>query len=223
MWLLLGQPHSEAVQTAYGERQTLTLSDGSLVELNANSALSFERDWSDDEDRQVWLEGEAFFAIEKKPVTAQKMKVETNDLTVEVLGTSFNVNTRGERTIVYLEEGSIRLALHAVDSVILMEPGDLVQYSRSSGQIIRKHREQAKLHTSWRDGVLTFEEAYLGDVLRKIEAVYGVKFIVKDPDAYRRQISFPLPIEELETAIFILDKTLTDLEFKKEGNVYFIE
>ena len=211
------------VHTAFGEQQSMQLSDGSQVQLNANSQMSFQKDWGQHDDREVWLEGEAFFAVEKKPTTGQKMKVITNDLVIEVLGTTFNVNSKRERTTVYLQEGSIRLYLKGIDSVLQMNPGDLVIYSDKTGQFIKKRPEMAEVHTSWKDGVLTFNEAPLGEVLRRIEEIYGVKFKLAVDHIRQTRVNLPLPIHDLTTAISILDKTITSITITKQKDFYRIE
>ncbi len=118
------------IQTAFAEQQTLILPDSSIVELNANSSISYRDNWTNRESRIVWLTGEAFFHVTKKQRTGQKFCVLTNDLTVEVLGTSFNVNTHHEETKVFLEEGKVKLNFDTFSEEILMEPGELVTYSQ---------------------------------------------------------------------------------------------
>ncbi len=61
-WFLLRPAQPEFYQTAYGETQAIELSDGSLVTLNANSILKVA---TNDDIREVWLTGEAFFEIEE--------------------------------------------------------------------------------------------------------------------------------------------------------------
>ncbi|MBK8505628.1 MAG: FecR domain-containing protein [Saprospiraceae bacterium] len=221
--LLLPRTSKAIVQTEYGEQQTLELADGSKVLLNANSQMIFQKTWSDQETREVWLEGEAFFDVQKKPTTGQGFKVKTDDITIEVLGTSFNVNNHGDKTSVYLEEGEIRLYFLQLDSTILMQPGDLIRYHKISGRIIYEHQVHTDLYTSWKNGVLIFRDSPLREVLEKIEETYGVEFELKDSVDYLREINFPLPIHELEKAISILQKTMGDLEIEKVGEKYIIK
>ena len=94
-------------KTNYGEILNIKLQDGSDVTLNSNSSLSYYKN----ESRKVWLSGEAFFQVDKKVATNAKFWVLTDDLSVEVYGTSFNVNTKKKKTDVFLEEGSIWLKL----------------------------------------------------------------------------------------------------------------
>jgi transmembrane sensor len=222
-WIWMSTPHRQVIQTAYGEWQTFDLSDGSKVRLNANSQMIFDSKWSDHDNREVWLRGEAYFEVQKKNRSRQKFQVKTSSLTVEVLGTAFNVNSHGDKTSVYLEEGEIRLYITEPDSIILMKPGDLVVYDKVSGQITNKHQVQTELYTSWKNGVLIFKDSPLKEVLLKIEEIYGVIFQVRDTSAYLLEVNFPLPIYHLETAISILDKTMVDYNIRREGEHYIVE
>lgn len=217
------QPNTDVVQTSFGEQRSIDFDDGSSMKLNANSKASYTSDWLNREAREVWLEGEAYFKVEKKPATNQKFQVNTDHALVEVLGTTFNVNSSASHTTVYLEEGTIRLHLHDLDSIITMQPGDLITYAQEARTIHRRTSELTVYHTSWKDGVLTFENSPLREVLQKIEHLYGVDFTLSEEADYDRQIEFPLPIDSLETAISILDKTLTDLKIIDRGTDYLVK
>src|SRR6185437_3682694 len=82
------------IRTGYGEIKSVLLPDSSVVTLNANSKLRIPEQWTEASGRQVWLEGEAYFAVQKKAATAEKFVVHTTEVDVEVLGTKFNVNAR---------------------------------------------------------------------------------------------------------------------------------
>lgn len=210
-------------KTTFGEWKTLEFSDGSKVKLNANSEMSFKEDWGTYDDREIWLNGEAYFEVKKKPETDQKLKVLTNDLTIEVLGTSFNVSSKGGRTSVYLVEGKILLYLNALGDTISMEPGDLIEYSVLDETKPLKSKDIADLHTSWKEGHLTFRGTPLREVFQEVEAIYDVKFDVKDSTLSTVEYNFDLPINEFQKTIDILKKTLRDLEFRQNGNSYTVE
>ena len=138
-YFVQNQPERIQYETAYGEIKSFVLPDGSLVKLHANSQVSFVEEWEVGVDREVFLKGEAYFEVEKKPQTQAKFSVFTNDLKVEVLGTEFNVDTRKEKTEVVLNEGSIKLQLKdQAKQRILMKPG-------GPGKLLSKEqRTQAK-------------------------------------------------------------------------------
>lgn len=210
--------------TAYGEPpQPIELPDGSKVKLNANSTLQFEDKWNNTEDRQVWLEGEAYFEVTKKSTTGQKFQVITPDLTVEVLGTAFNVNSHHDQTKVYLEEGKVLLKLkHLEGQQELMEPGDLFSYAAESKKIITNEKKASQnLYTSWKNGVLVFESTALSEVLLKIEEIYGVEIQVAEEANYKREINTGLPMDKLDIVLPMLEDALR-LKIEKEEDQLII-
>jgi len=146
------------VQTDYGQQQSIELPDGSTVELNANSSLTFEKNWNQLETRKVWLKGEAFFEVVKKEQSHQKFQVITKDLTVEVLGTVFNVNSHREETKVFLQEGKVNLSLNGLEETMLLEPGEIIAYSQSKKEHPEKQQVLRSQHTSWKYGLLLFDK-----------------------------------------------------------------
>jgi ferric-dicitrate binding protein FerR (iron transport regulator) len=208
--------------TTYGEQESIELPDGSLVKLNAHSTLSYESNWEGRDSRKVWLNGEAFFEVAEKPQTKQKFQVVTEDLTVEVLGTVFNVNSHREETKVFLEKGKVKLSLNGLKEAMLMDPGELVTYSKNKKEKPAKQRVAPKLHTSWKDGLQSFDKTPLKEVLEKVEEIYGVSIQVNDANHYDRKITTALPVENLEEALSVLEMTL-NLEISKNGDDYTIQ
>lgn len=221
VWLWLSQVNQyQTYATAYGEWQTIILPDSSTVRLNANSELKIPKDWEAGKDRQVWLSGEAFFDVEKKPSTRAKFTVLTNGVSVEVLGTAFNVHSRGEKTEVFLEEGSIQWAAEGENS--LMVPGDFIAYSTASRQIIETRKNVNQLHSSWKDGVLMMEEATTEEIFSRIEEIYGVEFQLTDPSILGTRTTVRIPMDKLEIALPILEKTLGKT-IKQEQNKLYVQ
>jgi len=214
----LNAPKEIAYRTDYGEQINLKLADGTLVVLNANSALSY---YSND-SRQVWLAGEAFFEVEKKPSTNAKFLVHTNDLVVEVLGTAFNVNNQLDQTEVVLEEGKIKLELRNGEKT-LMAPGDLLSYSGSKNKVIQqKSQVKPEFHTAWKNGILRFNNQPLEVALKKIEATFGVTTVFKDQTTAKRNITGPIPTKTLDIAIGAIEKAMT-LSITNKNGVLIIE
>lgn len=208
--------------TAYGQRQAIALPDGSKVTLNANSSLTYAKVWQEGDSRKVWLQGEAFFEVEKKEETGQKFQVITKDLTVEVLGTIFNVNSHREATKVFLEEGQVQLSLNGLEQTLLMAPGELIAYAESEKKLPEKVDVISSTPTSWKDGFLLFKQAPLKEVLEKLEEIYGLSIQVKDSANYARVIDTGLPLENLEEALSVLELTMR-LKIRQEGDNYIID
>ncbi|SDM48784.1 ferric-dicitrate binding protein FerR, regulates iron transport through sigma-19 [Catalinimonas alkaloidigena] len=195
------------VYTASDSTQVITLPDGSQVTLNAHASLRVPRRWSA-AGRHVWLTGQGFFEVEKQQTTEGPVKftVHTSDLDIQVLGTRFDVNQQQTHTQVVLEEGSVQLRLHATaDSLIRMQPGDYVQYSRTSRQLVEK-TVNPKQYTAWLAHKLVFDQMPLHELAGVIQQTYGRPVIIRDSTAGRRNISGTLPSDDLEVLLEILQE-----------------
>ena len=88
VWYVTFHPTVE-YRTGYGETRQVTLPDGSTVLLNANSSLEFSENWQPADEREVWLEGEAFFEV--TPVVFSSVTKP-----IKVCGTRWGIADRGE-------------------------------------------------------------------------------------------------------------------------------
>ena len=205
-WYVAEQNVMQVIETTFAEQQSIELPDGSAVELNANSKLTYSKRWNSKEKRKVWLEGEAFFHVEKKRQTKQKFCVITDHLVVEVLGTSFNVNTQQAETQVFLEEGQIKLSTNTDPNAILMQPGEMYSYSLESGRVTKSQAMTAE-PTSWRDGLILMKDAKLTDILEKINQIYGLDYQLLDKTHLDRAFTIAIPTDNYETMYEVLQQT----------------
>ncbi|MFT4566570.1 MAG: transmembrane sensor [Saprospiraceae bacterium] len=213
------QPIEVVHKTAYGEQMNLQLPDGSVVVLNANSTIRY----FSNNTRNVWLEGEAFFEIEKKPETGEYFIVMTPDLLVTVLGTSFNVNARNDQTKVFLEEGRVELHMDDIlEDHIEMDPGDEVTYSKKKKKLTEKRKNVSVLeNASWKDGSLMFKKTPLQDALYDIEDIYGIHFKLESDELKQEEITGGIPIKNLKITLETLNEVY-GIKIREEGKRYFI-
>lgn len=213
--------HTEILlATTYGQQLETQLPDGSKVTLNANSSLKYHsRD-----PRKVWLQGEAFFEVKKKPKTGADFQVITEDLTVNVLGTSFNVNTRNDKTKVFLEEGKVRLKVdNPAKDLIEMDPGDLITYSKKQNKLKENRKNASALeNTYWKEGTLMFNNTPLPQALYEIEDIYGIQFVLQSEELNKEAISGGVPIKDLDVTLQSL-REVYGIRIRSEGKRYFID
>ena len=202
-------------KTNYGEILNIKLQDGSDVTLNSNSSLSYYKN----ESRKVWLSGEAFFQVDKKVVTNAKFWVLTDDLSVEVYGTSFNVNTKKKKTDVFLEEGNIWLKLkNGADKKMI--PGNYISYSAEKNEILEdKNIFNPTIKTSWKDGSLLFENLSLEKAMEKIEESYGFSIVFKDDISKNTLITGAVPITNIDICIKAIEKSVDVIIIKKDNSL----
>ena len=173
-------------------------------------------------NRKVWLTGEAFFQVQKKLATNAKFSVITKDLDVDVYGTSFNVDTKHQKTAVFLEEGKVWLQLHNGDTK-KMAPGNFISYSSKKNAIIDVKREMdSRYKTSWKDGSIIFENLPLSEAIKKIEETYGVRTIFKDDISKAKLITGGVPITNLTICLKAIEKSV-GVDILKTDNTLIIQ
>lgn len=174
----------ESYNTLYvpaGQRAQLTLQDGTEVWLNAQSTLKYPSRFSK-KQRKVEVVGEAFFDV----VTDSKRPfiVGTPQVNLEVLGTQFNIYSYSE--VDYVEttliEGSLKVAdkLNVNNSAILKPNEQLVIHD---GVFTISHVYN-KEHLLWKEGVYSFDNERLIDLIKKLEIYYDVTIEIEDPEIF---------------------------------------
>jgi ferric-dicitrate binding protein FerR (iron transport regulator) len=206
----------DSYATSFGMTRNILLEDGSEITLNANSTLKVPKDLAANDLREVWLEGEAFFSIAKKPDHV-RFSVHTDNLNVEVLGTQFNVNSRRGNTEVVLSEGSVKLSSSSnIASTFYMKPGDYVSLLESDTTFRRKVVRPEK-YTAWQSNKLIFEDTPLFEVAEKLEDYYGVEIEIHGRDIAGRQLTGTLPNNDLGIVLKSLSAS-HNLTIDRDGN-----
>ncbi len=206
------QQRTVTYETAYGESQRIKLPDGSFVDLNAHSTLAMSANWPEGANREVWLNGEAFFTVSKKQQQGQPIKftVHTHDLDIEVKGTQFNVNTHQEQTKVVLSEGSIALKLpdDPAHKTLHMHPGDAVSFSRQSRRLAVNHLADPNRSHSWTDNRWTLDNTRLGEVATMIEEAYGLTVTFQHDSLANKRINGIIPTDTVTDLLSALESIL---------------
>jgi transmembrane sensor len=202
-------------QTAFGENKTIVLPDGSKVMLNANSSVSYAPSWNNEQPREIWLAGEAFFSVTHKR-NSQKFVVHTQDLDVQVLGTKFDVKARLLNTSVILNSGKVKLFLvNHHNKEIDMKPGDCVEFSEENRFVTRKI-VKAKNFSAWVNKKLVFEETSLREIAQLLDDSYGYKVKFINPELMKLTFTGTVDSENIGLLLTILQKTFS-ISIKKQG------
>ena len=158
------------ISTPRGGTYQVVLPDGTNVWLNAASSLRFPAVFAGKE-RQVQLQGEAYFEVAKNK--DKPFKVAVNGMDVEVLGTHFNVNAYGDEAQIKttLLEGSVKL--HAGKQQQLLRPGQQARLGKqASFQVAEVNVEEA---VAWKKGYFIFENENIESIMRKVARWYDVE------------------------------------------------
>ncbi len=195
----------ETITTGTGEISFVSLPDNSEVRLNAESKIKyFPRKWED--NRNLSLEGEAFFEVEK----GSNFTVETSQGTVQVLGTSFNVKSRNGFFEVVCYEGSVMVTRSGKETILLPKEFYLVIENK-----VHEGTAIPEEIPGWVNSESNFRDVPLKFVLEEIERQFGLlieaenvdqkqlftgSFSHKNRDTALRSITIPLGLKFRVTA-----------------------
>jgi transmembrane sensor len=219
---------SKIFHTEFAEIQSVTLYDGSIVSLNANSHLEVPSRYEWSNSRIVHLEGEAYFVvsklIENSTKKYRKFTVKTSNASVEVYGTQFNVYARNNQTKVLLDEGKVELVETQTKKQITMKPGQMVEVSinKVSTKLIETPLEQAKQLTSWKNNLLIFNEVNMEELKNRFQEVYGIELILKGEAFDNQAFKGELPVNNLDEALLILSTTFGQKPLRDGDKIYFV-
>jgi transmembrane sensor len=167
--------------TPIGGRRVVPLVDGSKVELNTQTVL---RTAVNAKKREVWLDsGEAFFEVAHRE--GEPFVVHAGRQTITVLGTKFSVRRDKDRVTVNVLEGRVRVndgegqMAHAA----IITAGDTSISRGASTLIAAKSEQRVENALAWRDGMLSFDQAPLTDVVAEFNRYNRTQLIVTDPKA----------------------------------------
>ncbi|SEA34794.1 FecR family protein [Microbulbifer marinus] len=209
-WLNGDKTREQTFITQVGETRTVTLADGSQIQLNTNTELHVA--YSREERRTQLLRGEAYFDVARQ--TARPFTVAAGKANIRVLGTEFNVERNPGSTRVSVTGGVVSVseaesgAGLQPESVKLVKNQKVSVSSRGLGSVGRTSPEEA---LDWTRGVLVFEQTPLTEALEELNRYLKVPaaadasvhdqllsgtFELSDPDNTLKAIATALNLQQ---------------------------
>lgn len=210
----------QTINVPYGQSLRIQLPDNSRVHMNAGSTLELPISFTDKEVREINAYGEIYFEVEPN---AKKFITHIDDVVIEVLGTSFAINSyiEDKEPTVVLVEGKVALRKNDGEESIHLVADELGTFSTEQGRFIKK-KVNTQLYTAWMKGELVFREESFINILHKLERKYNVTF-VSESEALNTQVfnaSFKSG-ESIENVLMYF-KEIFDLEYKIKNDTITI-
>lgn len=197
----------------YGKRFALKLSDGTKINLNAGTVLRYPVKFIKGNNRQVFLDGEAYFDVAKDK--SHPFIVNAKGINVRVLGTKFNMSS-------YLEDPNINTVLieglvgiypagtnYDSKKATLLESGYKATWHRSKNTVTIE-KADVGMYTAWISGKIIFKHMQFSTIVKKLERHYNVEIINNNKNLN----------DEFITASFDLETI--DQVFKAINEIHFI-
>lgn len=161
---------------ALNEVKKVVLPDSSIISLNRNSKI-IQNDNYGKTNRDIILEGEAFFEVAKNP--SLPFKVHTLNSTVEVLGTSFNIKCDSQKVIVAVITGKVAFYQSGnANNRVELVPDHTGIYETNNNQFISETFLNPN-SIAWHTGRLVFRNTPESEVFRVIAEYFNKDLIIK--------------------------------------------
>jgi ferric-dicitrate binding protein FerR (iron transport regulator) len=205
------------LSTPIGGQYNIILADGTKVYLNAVSSIKYPTQFNGDK-RVVELEGEAYFEVAKNK--NKPFIVKSNNQSIEVLGTHFNVHSYNNESVVKttLLEGSI--AVTYKNQKAILKPGQQSDVSDNFSKIKVKEVDPEEA-VAWKNGRFKFDNADLKNVMRQLERWYGIKVEYRGNVSDVRFNGGTFRNKNLSEVLKVLE--LSNIKFKVEGKTVIVD
>ena len=158
-----------------GRKSTISLADGTKVELNADSEIQFYEHFTDTA-RIVWLSGEAYFDVAHNPNLP--FYVLTDNIEVQVLGTTFNIRNYPEVSDIRVSLSSGKLSVRSKEDgngvSKFLDPGQQVSFKKNTEEFSKVEQFDSTEVQGWKDGIIYFRRAGFEEIVIRLERWYGV-------------------------------------------------
>jgi ferric-dicitrate binding protein FerR (iron transport regulator) len=209
---LLGTQFTEIV-TSPGQKSRVILPDGSSVWLNSGSSLRYSGEFNLKE-REVIVEGEAFFEVTKDK--DKEFRVRTGTLDVVVYGTSFNVKNFRDDNFqeITVAEGCVGL-WNNIREIRQLHHGDQALLDKSTNKIAFR-KGDAGMVSAWKNNELVFDNTPIEEVVRYLERWYGVTITIDEAMKKKHNYTFKVKTESFREMLELM-KIITPLTYEISG------
>jgi transmembrane sensor len=190
-----------------------TLPDGSVITMNTMSQLAYPEKFKGD-TRSVSLQGEAFFNV--TPDKTKPFIITVNDVTIRVVGTSFNIKSRNGKTEVIVATGIVNVAKN--EKSINLEPGEKTEIDNSKGELSKKS-VKGKLYSYYVNKELVCDETPLSELVPALNAIYSVNIVIGNKAIEEMPITTVFKNQSLEQVLMVVKETFKISVERSNGRI----
>jgi transmembrane sensor len=190
-----------------------SLPDGSVVTLNKHSQVSYPEKFANDK-RVLQLNGEAFFKVQ--PNKEKPFEVHTNNVTITVVGTSFNVRSRGDTTEIIVETGVVEVATDKQTVILKAGQKAITGFSEA---ILQKQANTDQLYNYYRSKKFVCEATPLWKLIEKLNEAYDVHIVIENEALRNEPYTTVFDNQPLDKILGIISTTFNTSVIKEKGKI----
>ena len=195
--------------------QTQSLPDGSVITLNTRSTIVYPGRFTSN-IRPVSLQGEAFFKV--SPDKTKPFIIKVNDVTVRVVGTSFNIKSRNGKTEVIVETGIVQVSKK--QSSIDLNPGEQVTVTKEQ-DLLAKQQSKGKLYNYYLTGQLICDKTPLSEVAQALNEAYGAHIVIANKSLENLPITTTFKGQSLDEVLDVISGTFKITVIRNKQQIIF--
>ena len=193
-----------------------TLPDGSIVTLNKHSVLSYPGKFKG-ENRSISLQGEAFFQV--TPDKSKPFIVQVNDITVRVVGTSFNIKSVNGNTEVIVETGIVEVTRK--NQRVELQPKEKLLV-RSADSALEKQKETGTLYNYYRTKEFKCDNTPLWELVETLNQAYHANIIIGNEKIRNLPLTTTFNNESLDNILEVIRQTFK-ISVVRSGNSIILQ
>ncbi|HTM90996.1 MAG TPA: FecR domain-containing protein [Flavisolibacter sp.] len=190
-----------------------TLPDGSVVTLNKNSQLDYPSKFKG-ETRTISLKGEAFFNV--KPNKEKPFIIHVNDVTVRVVGTSFNIKSVNGVIEVIVETGVVQVIRN--NKMVELRPHEKARVTQQDS-VLTKEKEQDELYTYYRSKEFVCDGTPLWKLVQALNEAYDAHIEIENSKLRSLPLTVTFNNESLDQILDVIGKTFDITVIKEKDRI----
>lgn len=216
-------PVLREISTSNGERVNLTLSDGTHMLVNSGSMIRLPNTFQPNK-REVFLEGEAYFNVTENPDSP--FIIHSQNVTTEVLGTSFTVRSYPEdgRVRVVVEQGRVSFGTEQAgpSDRVTLSGNEMASYHFTQKKLESRQVDDMDLYMSWTEGYLKFSDKPMRDVAKELERRYDIRVEFENSGIEEMRLTANLKSRSMRNVLEVIAMSLDiDYRIEEEETVIF--
>jgi transmembrane sensor len=192
---------------------TDTLPDGSVVTLNKNSELDYPSAFKG-ETRNVAMKGEAFFHV--SPDKKKPFIIRVNDVTIRVVGTSFNVRSANGITEVIVETGVVQVTHH--NKTVELRKDEKIKVQQKDSALV-KDKVQDRLYNYYRSKQFVCDNTPLWKLVEILNEAYNSNIVIENPKLRGLLLTAPFDNESLDRILEVIHETFNIKVIKQQDRI----
>lgn len=206
----ISQRGSQPLIVSSGEQiKQDVLPDGSQITLNKQSTITYA---GNRKERKVQLEGEAFFNVAQDP--GKPFVIKVNEVTVTVLGTSFNVKSTNGKTEVIVETGAVEVTKN--HNSIQLKPHEKAVITATEAAPTKQSNTD-ELYSYYRTKTFVCNNTPLWKLVEILNEAYGVNIVIANPEKRNLQINSTFTNSSLDSTLQVIGLTY-EIAVEKQGS-----